>query len=113
MSSDQQDTFQAEHCAHLLKALGDPLRLRIVDLLRHGELTVSDIANFLETEVVNISHHLQVLKNAKLVVSRREGRFIYYRLPSELLYTKGRSSQFLNLGCCRIEVPNVPGTTTC
>ena len=74
------ETFPADDCANRLKALGDPLRLRVVQLLRYGELTVGDIAQFLETPLAGISHHLQILKHAQLVTTRRAGRHIYYQL---------------------------------
>lgn len=100
------DRLNSEFCAERLKALAEPLRLRIVDLLRNGELTVSDIAAFLEAEVVTVSHHLQILKRANLVAPHREGRFIYYRLHEDLLKASGRNkTQFLDLGCCRLEIP--------
>ncbi len=103
------DTFQSEFCAERLKALGDPLRLRVVDALRFGELTVSDLAELLDVEMVTVSHHLQILKRVELVSTRREGRFIYYNLAAQLLRSgTGKSRQFLDLGCCRIEVPVAP-----
>jgi DNA-binding transcriptional ArsR family regulator len=102
----KNDTFQSQFCAERLKALGDPLRLRIVDALRQGELAVGDLAELLEAEFVTVSHHLQILKHAQLVETRREGRFIYYKLTPDLLQSaKGGAAQFLDLGCCRIEVP--------
>lgn len=102
----ENDNFQSKTCADQLKALSEPLRLRIVDLLRHGEMTVGDIAEFLETELVTVSHHLKILKHAGLVEPERDGRFIVYRLRTDLLQKAARSSkEFLNLGCCRIEVP--------
>ena len=101
-----EDSFQADRCAGLLKALGDPLRLRIVDLLRQGEMTVGDIAELLDVELVIASHHLQILKHAQLVAPRREGRYIYYQLKEDMLKSvKGKSAQVLDLGCCRLEVP--------
>ncbi len=100
-----RDAFDAAFCAERLKALGDPHRLRIVDALRYGELTVSDIAEFLEAEVVTVSHHLKIMKFAELVEVRRDGRFMYYRLPVDLLCSAGKGSKFLDLGCCRLEVP--------
>ena len=110
VTSVENDNFQSKTCADQLKALSEPIRLRIVDLLRHGELAVGDIAEFLETELVTISHHLKILKNAGLVEAHREGRFIVYRLPDDLVQRASRSSkEFLNLGCCRLEVPNKPG----
>lgn len=103
----ENDVFQSESCADQLKALSEPIRLRIIDILRHGEMTVGDIAEFLETELVTVSHHLKILKHAGLVQVKREGRFMVYSLRSDLLQKGiGRSRQYLNLGCCRIEVPD-------
>src|SRR5262245_44997728 len=90
-SSRPLDVLQSDVCADRLKALGEPLRLRIVDLLRNGELTVGDISEKLDTELVTISHHLQILKNADLVTPRRDGRFIYYGLCKDLLQKRGKS----------------------
>lgn len=100
-----QDVFNAAFCAERLKALSDPHRLRVVDALRYGELTVTDIAEFLDAEVVTVSHHLKIMKFADLVEVRREGRFMYYRLHEDLLCSAGKGSKFLDLGCCRLEVP--------
>jgi DNA-binding transcriptional ArsR family regulator len=100
------DAFQSQSCADQLKALSEPIRLRIIDLLRGGERTVGDIAEFLETELVTVSHHLKILKQAGLVEVKRDGRFMVYSLRADLLQKgAGKSLQFLNLGCCRIEVP--------
>lgn len=100
-----QDAFQADFCAERLKALSEPHRLRIIDCLRYGEMTVGDIALLLEAEVVTVSHHLKILKHANLVQVRREGRFMYYRLHEELVNSQKKGSKFLDLGCCRLEVP--------
>ena len=100
------DTFQSKTCADQLKALSEPIRIRIIDLLRHGALTVGDLAEFLETELVTVSHHLQILKQAELVEVERDGRFMVYSLRENLLEkSTGRARQYLNLGCCRLEVP--------
>ncbi|MCX7396075.1 MAG: metalloregulator ArsR/SmtB family transcription factor [Planctomycetales bacterium] len=101
-----QQVFDAEFCAERLKALSDPHRLKIVNALRYGELTVGDIAELLEAEVVTVSHHLKIMKYANLVEVRREGRFMYYRLHEDLQCTKGKGTRFLDLGCCRLEVPD-------
>lgn len=105
MGNSDGDKFKSEHCAEQLKALSEPLRLRIVDLLRHGEMSVTDIAIFLETEVVNVSHHLKILRQAQILTNRREGRYFYYRLREDLLTKSPDMCEFLDLGCCRIEVP--------
>lgn len=104
-TSKPLDVLQSDVCAERLKALGEPLRLRIVDLLRRGELTVGEIAEKLATELATISHHLQILKNAALVTPRREGRFVHYGLSKRVLQKRGKSRQILDLGCCAIEIP--------
>jgi len=101
-----EDSFQSTLCAEQLKALGDPMRLRIVEALQYGEMTVTDIALALENEVVLVSHHLGILKNAQIVERERDGRFMIYRLRPDLLQkARGSKKAFLNLGCCRLEVP--------
>ena len=62
------------------KGLADQSRLRILNLLLHGELCVCDIHYVLETSQPNTSRHLTYLKNAGLILDRREGTRIYYRL---------------------------------
>ena len=62
------------------KALADETRLRILNLLLRGELCVCDIQFVLGASQPNISRHLTYLKNAGLVLDRREGTRIYYRL---------------------------------
>ncbi len=101
-----REVFDADFCAERLKALSDPHRLRIVNALRYGELTVGDIAELLDAEVVTVSHHLKIMKYADLVEVRREGRYMYYKLHSDLLCTSGRGTRLLDLGCCRLEVPD-------
>lgn len=69
-----------EHIAETLKALSDPTRLRIVSLLRHGELCVCDLMETLQTPQSKISRHLAFLKNAGWVKARRSGKWIHYQL---------------------------------
>ncbi len=64
----------------VFKALADATRLRILNLLLHGELCVCDIQFVLDLPQPNISRHLTYLKNAGLVQDRREGPRIYYSL---------------------------------
>lgn len=69
----------------IFKGLADQTRLRILNLLLHGELCVCDIQYVLESLQPNVSRHLTYLKNSGLVLDRREGPRIYYRLaqPNE------------------------------
>jgi len=62
------------------KALGDNSRLRIVNLLLHGELCVCDIQYVLKNSQPNVSRHLSYLKNSGMVADRRDGYRIFYRL---------------------------------
>jgi len=64
----------------VFKALGDTNRLRIVNLLLHGELCVCDIQYVLQNSQPNISRHLTYLKRSEMVLDRREGSRIFYRL---------------------------------
>jgi ArsR family transcriptional regulator len=66
----------------LFKALGDTNRLRIVNLLLHGELCVCDIQYVLENSQPNISRHLAYLKNSEMVLDRRDGYRVFYRLAN-------------------------------
>jgi ArsR family transcriptional regulator len=61
-------------------ALSDPLRLKVVDLLRENELCVCDLCETLDVAQSKLSFHLKALKDANLVRSRQEGRWIYYSL---------------------------------
>jgi DNA-binding transcriptional ArsR family regulator len=102
-----KDPLQPDRCARMLQALAAPERLRIVDFLRDGPHTVSEIAQMLKEPMVNASHHLTVLKHAKLVRSERKGRFIHYSLTPSVFRPDGDTAdaEHLNLGCCRIEMP--------
>ncbi len=64
----------------LFKGLADQTRLRILNLLIHGELCVCDIQYVLQSSQPNVSRHLTYLKNSGLVLDRREGARMYYRL---------------------------------
>jgi ArsR family transcriptional regulator len=62
------------------KALGDNTRLRIINLLLHGELCVCDIQYVLKNSQPNVSRHLSYLKNSGMVADRRDGYRMFYRL---------------------------------
>lgn len=65
-----------------IRALGDPTRREILRALRAGDLTAGDIASRFSITAASISHHLNVLREAGLVQSQREGRTIVYSLES-------------------------------
>ena len=67
-----------------MKALGDPTRREILQLLRDGKLSVGDIVANFNITGASISHHLSVLKNADLIVFYKEKNFIYYELNASV-----------------------------
>ena len=64
------------------KALASPHRLELLELLAQGDRTVESLAEEIDISTANASQHLQVLRQAGLVETRREGLFIHYRLLS-------------------------------
>lgn len=81
------------------RALGDPLRLQVVTLLRSRELCVCDLCDTLEVSQSKLSFHLKTLKEAALVQSRQEGRWVYYRLNlSQFLALEQYLADYRRLG---------------
>jgi ArsR family transcriptional regulator len=77
--------LQADQARLLLRALADPLRLRVIEALGSGERCVCDLTGELGLAQSKLSFHLKVLKEAGLLADRQEGRWIYYRLRREAL----------------------------
>lgn len=77
------------------KGLADENRLRILNLLMHGELCGCDIQYVMEASQPNISRHLQYLKNSGLVLDRRDGFRVFYQLAEPTRGTKKRLFDFL------------------
>jgi ArsR family transcriptional regulator len=75
---DRIYTLQAGFC----KALSNPIRLMIIDILKEGEATVSDLQEKLGRQQSNLSQHLAVLRSTGLVESRRDGTNVLYSLTS-------------------------------
>jgi ArsR family transcriptional regulator len=69
----------------LLKALADPLRLRIVELLGSEQLCTCHLVEELRATQTNVSNHLRVLREAGVIVSEPAGRYTYHRLVPEQL----------------------------
>lgn len=84
---------------HHFKALADATRLRILNLLLHGELCVCDIQHVLDATQSNVSRHLAYLKNDGLVRDRRDGYRIFYRLADPKYGAKHRLYRFLREIC--------------
>lgn len=62
------------------KAVGDPTRREILDILKSGQKTAGEIGEHFEATGATISHHLSVLKQAGLISDEKKGKYIYYEL---------------------------------
>jgi len=104
----KRDPLQPERCAEPLAALAAPERIGIVRLLSTGPHNVTQITEAVKIAPLNVSHHLAVLKAARLIERRKQGRFVIYSLRDGVLdeaITSGVPHECLNLGCCQIVLP--------
>jgi len=83
ISSYIKENTTMEAAIKMFKALSDDTRLRIYLLLLQGELCVCELVNILNMEQSRISHSVRILKEAGLVVNRREGKWIIYAVNPE------------------------------
>jgi ArsR family transcriptional regulator len=100
-----KEPLEPERCARLLQAVADPNRLRIIRCLQGGPRNVSELARELNSEVVNVSHHLGVLRQNGLVRDEKRGRFVIYSLNDEVFRNADAKGTRLDLGCCQLEIP--------
>ena len=68
-----------------MRALSDPTRREILNLLKQDSMSAGDIAGHFEMSVPAVSKHLSILKDAGLIRDRREGKYIYYELNASIL----------------------------
>jgi ArsR family transcriptional regulator, arsenate/arsenite/antimonite-responsive transcriptional repressor len=69
----------------VFKALNDPTRRQILELLHEKDLTAGEIAQQFNISFPSISHHLDLLKQAKLVTSEKDGQYVYYSLNTTVV----------------------------
>ncbi len=81
------ERIQAERMARLAKALGDPIRLQLVDVLRKhaGKVCVCELVPLFDVAQPTVSHHLKVLRDAGIVGSERQGLWAYYYVVPDAL----------------------------
>ena len=100
--------------AKYFRGLGDPVRLRILELLRReGELSVGELARRLALPQPHVSNHLACLRWCGFVEARRDGRTVYNRIADERVKAMLELAESLLAdnaehvaACCRIEEPN-------
>ncbi|MFB6876439.1 ArsR/SmtB family transcription factor [Streptomyces sp. NPDC056323] len=81
--AEPMDEDRAAELAKVFKALGDPVRLRLLSMIASrngGEICVCDLTPAFDLSQPTISHHLKLLKQAGLITSERRGTWVYYRL---------------------------------
>jgi ArsR family transcriptional regulator, nickel/cobalt-responsive transcriptional repressor len=100
------DKEQAAKCAKMLQAIAEPNRIRIIEALRTGSMNVTQLATELNVEIVNVSHHLGVLRHAGLVEDQKDGRFVVYSLHPKVFQHDASKATFVDLGWCRVEIPH-------
>ena len=81
--------------ARIGHALSSPKRIELIDLLSQGEKTVEQLAESIATPIKNTSAHLRVLRQARLVETRRDGTYVYYRLADDDVFRLLKSLEVL------------------
>lgn len=101
-----KEVLSTGECADVLRALGDKTRLRILELLLTHEQCVTDLVLELQKSQPHISHHLRILRHARLIEGIREGQRICYRVnPQFQRALTAPKAQALDFGCCQLAFP--------
>lgn len=99
---------ESQDWVQLLKALADETRLRIVGLLLNEPLTVRELATRLEATDYNVSRHLRVLREAGVVISDKQGRWLRSAISPAFRRRLSGNETVLDLGCCRFRFDHLP-----
>ncbi len=78
---DQIYQYHAEMC----QVFSHPKRLEVINVLRAGEMTVTELAQKVELTIGNLSQHLSMMKERHILLSRKEGNMVYYRIANPKL----------------------------
>jgi ArsR family transcriptional regulator len=73
--------------AEWFRALAEPTRIKLLDRLREGEVSVLELTELVGTTQQNVSKHLGLLQHAGIVARRKQGNYAYYRITDETVYT--------------------------
>lgn len=79
------DSAACERAAAIFRAIGDPNRLRILMMLQRGEMCVTAIADELSDNLSAVSQRLKLLRSERVIVSRRQGKHIFYALADKCI----------------------------
>lgn len=86
----------------VFKALGDSIRLEIVQMLLGKELCVCEILDAFKLSQPAVSHHLKILKQAGVLLDRKEGKWVYYKLNPDVIGESAVFLQNIKEGCREI-----------
>jgi len=94
-------------CVSQLKVLADSTRLAVIRLLLARPLHVNEISERLRVEQSLLSHHLKLLRDAKLVESARDGKQVLYRV-ADGVERSFQDAESIDLGCCQLSFGGMP-----
>jgi ArsR family transcriptional regulator, virulence genes transcriptional regulator len=80
MTFSKEDKQKYIRNSEIYKVLANPIRLQILDILKKGETSVADIIKELNLRKANVSQHLSLLRYASLIIPRRDGLTVYYKM---------------------------------
>lgn len=92
--------MKTNECIHMLKALADETRWRIVRELLVESFTVNDLVTRLSVSQYNVSKHLRILREAGIIETERHGRCVECRIVPAFRLRLSRNRNQLDLGCC-------------
>jgi len=100
------DISEAKKIGEMLAALGEPTRMRLIEQLTQGSQYVGELADVLGVPMVNVSHHLGVLRNAGLIEATKQGRRVSYSIFPDI-FTVSRAQDAigtLQIGSYRLTI---------
>lgn len=100
------DSKTADYCALAFHALSDPHRVKVIECLRSGTKNVTQLSRLLDAELVNVSHHLGVLRDCNVVLAVKKGRFVNYSLNPEYFRPEPDNTTVMELGWARVVFPH-------
>lgn len=98
-----KELLHANKCSKALKAISDLKRVKILELLSKSEMCVTDIVKSMKVYQPIISHHLAILKNAGVIIDRRQGRRIIYSLHPGVCKKLSEFVDRVDFGFCSVE----------
>lgn len=91
-----------ERSSRMLKAVSDSDRLRLVLQVKSGEKNVGTLAKAIGVEIVNVSHHLGVLRASQILKDRKVGRFVFYSLNPDVVSMDSSGALHIQMHGCKV-----------